>query len=402
MLGLSNSNTLTTAQTTFRSKLQEPVHVSVSPPLQHNRQLAYVDAVRIIGALAVVLGHICSEVIFDWKTDHAALPVSNGAWWYALTIDSLSRFAVPVFVMLSGAMLLKPNSRQSTGEFYKRRMTRIGVPALFWSAVFFVLVAKNPTYGISDALMKLAAGEPAAHLHFVFRIAGLYLFTPFLRIALGAMTRRQAIQVTIACFALAIVDALLKPILRTHDTGTEVWAGHSSLVANFVPFIGYYLAGYLLSDVQLSKRRQFFALLGVLIGGLTVAAGTGFMRNIFGAITTDDPRSVFFFDLLNPARVLVALCAFSLFRSWFSGSWPDKPVYKFISNVTATLGVYLVHPLMMGVLYKFNLDARSLGVWIGVPITFVMVALMSFGFSIVVSKIPVMKWIVGCGNDRKC
>src|SRR5690606_12124480 len=119
--------------------------------------------------------------------------------------------------------------------------------------------------------MNLLAGEPAAHLHFVFRIAGLYLFTPFLRIALGAMTRRQTLQVTIACFALAIVDALIKPVLRTHVTATEVWVAHSSLVSTFVPFLGYYLAGYLFADVQLGKRGQYLAGLGVFVGALTVA-----------------------------------------------------------------------------------------------------------------------------------
>lgn len=373
-------------------------------PTQNRAHLPYVDAIRILGALAVVLGHICSDIIFDWETDHPIQPVTDGQWWYALLIDSMSRFAVPVFVMLSGAMLLKPNSRQTMGEFYRRRLARIGVPAIFWSALFFFLVTRHYGFsleGLKIATLKLAAGEPAAHLHFVFRIAGLYLFTPFLRIALGAMTRRQAIQVTIACFVLATIDALIKPMLRTHVSGMEVWSAHSTLVSTFVPFLGYYLAGYLFADFQLKRRGQVFALLGVVVGGLIVAGGTGFMRHIFGAVTPDDPRTVVFFDLLNPSRVVVALCAFALFRSWFTGSWPDKPLYKFISHTLApaTLGVYLVHPLMMGIIDKLELDARSIGVWIGVPITFVMVAVLSFGFSVVASKIPGVRWIVGCGKD---
>src|SRR5690606_14596434 len=129
-------------------------------------------------------------------------------------------------------------------------------------------------------------------------------------------------QVTIACFALAIVDALIKPVLRTHVTATEVWAAHSSFVSTFVPFLGYYLAGYLFADVQLGKRGQYLAGLGVIVGALTVAGGTGVLRHIFGTISTNAPRSMIFFDFLNPARILVALCAFALFRSWFIGSWP--------------------------------------------------------------------------------
>lgn len=376
----------------------EPKYVAL--PTQQNRHLAYVDAVRIIGALAVVLGHICSDIIFGWKLDHPTPPVSNNQWWYALLIDSMSRFAVPVFVMLSGAMLLKPNSRQSAKQFYQRRLVRIGVPAIFWSALFFYLVARNDEYGLRVAFLKLASGEPAAHLHFIFRIAGLYLITPFLRVALSAMTRRQTIQLTAICFGLAMVDGLIKPILRTHDSGGSVWAAHSSFVSNFVPFLGYYIAGYLLADVELSRRGRRWAFAGVVVGGLVVACGSAMMRNIYGTLTTDDPRTVIFFDLLNPARVAVALCAFAMFRSWFRGTWPDKPIYKFISNTLApaTLGVYLVHPLMMGIVDKLELDARTIGVWIGIPITFVMVALMSFGFSVVVSKIPALRWIVGCGK----
>jgi len=52
--------------------------------------------------------------------------------------NSLSKPSVPLFVMLTGALLLMP---EKVGEplsvFFKKRLNRIGLPFLFWGVVYF-------------------------------------------------------------------------------------------------------------------------------------------------------------------------------------------------------------------------------------------------------------------------
>ena len=49
----------------------------------------------------------------------------------------LVRAGVPLFVMLSSALLLP--LRQTTGDFLKRRFMRVALPFIIWSAIFAFL-----------------------------------------------------------------------------------------------------------------------------------------------------------------------------------------------------------------------------------------------------------------------
>ena len=47
--------------------------------------------------------------------------------WYSVA-NTVTRWCVPVFFMLSGALLLAPGLHESAGRFYRRRAWRIGLP----------------------------------------------------------------------------------------------------------------------------------------------------------------------------------------------------------------------------------------------------------------------------------
>ena len=65
-------------------------------------RLAYGDTIRVCGLIAVMLIHICG---FGRRP---ALAEDAAGWWICNLLSALSQWAVPVFVMLSGALLLNP------------------------------------------------------------------------------------------------------------------------------------------------------------------------------------------------------------------------------------------------------------------------------------------------------
>lgn len=76
-----------------------------------NNRIEYLDLLRILASIAVVIIHICSS---KWYAIN-----SNTNEWSILNIyDSLSRWAVPVFVMISGAIFL--SSDYSIEKLYKK------------------------------------------------------------------------------------------------------------------------------------------------------------------------------------------------------------------------------------------------------------------------------------------
>ena len=104
---------------------------------------ASLELLRTAAALAVVGVHAAAMVL-------VALPDGQGsAWWAANLWDSFCHWCVPVFVMISGAVLLSGPADQPAGEFYRRRALRLWQPALFWTLLYLALAAATALAALS-------------------------------------------------------------------------------------------------------------------------------------------------------------------------------------------------------------------------------------------------------------
>ena len=63
----------------------------------------YADILRVSAIVGVVFLHVAAQIIYQFNT------VGRGWWWTANVIDSCTRWAVPIFIMLSGMLLLDPS-----------------------------------------------------------------------------------------------------------------------------------------------------------------------------------------------------------------------------------------------------------------------------------------------------
>ena len=97
----------------------------------NSNRIVYCDVLKILASIAVVLIHVCS----NWWY---ALDVKSKSWMVINIFDSLCRWAVPVFLMLSGATLMDYRKHYDTKTFLKKRVLRTVIPFLFWSIVVLV------------------------------------------------------------------------------------------------------------------------------------------------------------------------------------------------------------------------------------------------------------------------
>jgi len=67
-------------------------------------RLAWVGYLRVLAILAVVAIHVSGLTVVNPATHGSA------AWWVAEVLNECTRWAVPMFVLVSGALLLKPSS----------------------------------------------------------------------------------------------------------------------------------------------------------------------------------------------------------------------------------------------------------------------------------------------------
>jgi surface polysaccharide O-acyltransferase-like enzyme len=353
------------------------------------RRMHYGDAVRILGTVAVVIGHVA-----DMRFGGHAL---DRDWWISNIWEGIARWAVPAYIMLSGALLLDPAREEPPGEFYRKRLARIGVPLVFWTAFFmafrlWVLVPKG--WGTPRQVwLDLAMGKPYMHLHFIFRIAGLYFFTPMMRVWLRHTTRGMQIGAIVTALALSSADSIMNGI-----TGNE-----PSVFARFVPFVGYYLLGYLLRDTRVSKAGLRWCWAGCFAMAAILVLGTGLLVKLTGGAVKWYPSiNMMLYDFLSPVRIIMAVCVWLIFVNTFTEPWPNSKARRDAVQrwAATTLGLYLVHPFFRELLYFTKMWDAGKGVWwpnvwLGIPLASLAVYVLALVTTAVLMKIPYVRRITG-------
>lgn len=88
-----------------------------------NDRIGYIELLRIIACFLVIVNHT-NSVIFLNNTPHVPL------WWYSVGIFLLSRIAVPIFIMITGATIL--SKRENYKKSLKRVFRVIGAVIIFF------------------------------------------------------------------------------------------------------------------------------------------------------------------------------------------------------------------------------------------------------------------------------
>ncbi|PRX98727.1 acyltransferase [Allonocardiopsis opalescens] len=260
--------------------------------------LAWLDLARIGATVAVVLIHVLAPVVEARTT-----PFAGPAWWVADIGNSAVRWCVPIFIMISGALLLQPGRGRGAKEFYLRRVSRIGLPVVVWSVGYLVFHHYWSGIDAQDAVRQLLSGSPSLHLYFLYVICGLYVITPFLRVLTAHASRRLVWAFALLMLGLGVVD---------HTLATLGETGEPNAATRFLPFVGYYLFGWLLREAATDRRSVLLAGSAFLGGIALTVAGTGAGSLVQGGW---DTYGKYVLNSLSPTVALMSLGSFVLWRA---------------------------------------------------------------------------------------
>lgn len=338
-----------------------------------DKRMDDLDGLRVLATFAVMLLHTASG---KWYTTDV-----HSVEWQLLNIwDSLVRWAVPVFVMISGAVFLGREipPRQIFGKYILRLVTAFA----FWSALYALIAGGGAGH------MLLAAAQGEYHMWFIPMMAGLYLCMPLLR------RLAEEPKLTRYFLALALVFTFLLPQLvqLVRDFGGETpkkaAAALSSQLGNLdLRFVAgypcYFLAGWYLRRRDWRGRRALFCGLG-LLGFLATA-----LLDAVLALRQDAPVGTYY----GSFTLGVLLESVSIF-CWFQDRAPASPRVRAILRELSRLsfGAYLVHALVLQQLERrLGWHALSFHPALSVPALACVVFVLSFGISWLLHRIPVLK-----------
>lgn len=108
--------------------------MEVTEITKQEERIEYFDVLRVIAMLAVILNHSFGHFSVD-----ECLKYQNTLIWHVdNTLNTFTRFNVPIFLMISGALLLKNEKSESVEYLFKKRIPRILVPFLVWDMIYIV------------------------------------------------------------------------------------------------------------------------------------------------------------------------------------------------------------------------------------------------------------------------
>lgn len=336
-----------------------------------NKRLLWVDVMRVIAIFLVVLVHT--------STLPANLPDIRISFFYLVSF-TLVKVSVPLFIMLSGALLI--GKQESISNFFSKRAVKVLVPWILWTCIYMAWNYNVHSYHPANFSQWKYFFELTffSQLWFLPLIFSLYILTPILRLFVPQMTTTQRVYLMIIWFIFVSV------IPYVHTGTTFPSASESGLVPVSLYYSGYFILGYFLTNMSLPKNliRRSFGLILIGIALTFVELGLLKGQNIF--------------DYFAPNIVVTSVGVFLLIYSYFLKLKTRKGPKEFIARVgNASMGIYIVHGLIAEILNSATPELSE--VLKGIPLlhgyfyaTVLFVA--SFFFVMLLKKIPGVRLLV--------
>lgn len=309
------------------------------------------DAIRLIATLAIVLLHTAANGVTQ-------LTVGSFDWWLANVADSAGRVGVPLFLMLTGAILL-PRQNESILHFYTRRWQRIAWPAFIWT-LFYLVWAQFKAYwkqeplALSDQLTGIITGHSYFHLWFIYLLIGVYGILPFVRWLWQQLNRRQQIAVTVMALGLQQLGLIMRFCADGCTPFTTVsWTVPHWLVNAdqqpwpfwFVAYLPYLLLGALLRQLSAQPKPN---LLRLLLAATIIS--TAFLYALQRLHYSAEPFYYAYHRLSLPVMCSAILLWYLVFHERSNCAVPNttaKPGGFSAAIIQHSFGIYLVHPIWL-------------------------------------------------------
>lgn len=382
-----------------------------------DNRIVWLDVIRCV-AMIMVIGVHCIDPFYISPTMRA---IPEYTHWAAI-YGSLLRPSVPLFVMMTGLLLL-PVKKQPLGKFYKKRIYRVLFPFLIWSVLysmfpwvtgvlglpkeiigdFFCYTQGQESQSLIDSLKDVAMipfnfSHKENHMWYIYLLIGLYLYMPFFSAWIENADRK-----TKRAFLLIWIISLFIPYLKEYVAnclfersgyvfGTDTW-NEFGLFYYFAGFNGYLLLGhYVKKGNDWSLMKTFILCILMFAVGYYITY-TGFSTTASNPNATETEMELFF-TFCSPNVLLMTLATFLLLQKVVI---TNSTVIKVLANMTQCgFGIYMVHYFVVGPFFLL-IEPSSLPIPLQVPLMAICIFLCSWAFTALIYKLMPRKavWFMG-------
>ena len=356
------------------------------------KRIIYLDYLRVLAIFGVLLNHI--------STFCNGGSVFNSS--IAMFYNSLGRIGVPVFLMLTGILLL--NNKLPIKDFIKRRYPRVIIPFLFWIGLFilFKMFVLDPSL-VGQKAITSAVNSFFCDRWYVWMILGVYLVIPIFAAFIKG-TKFEGVKYFLIIW---LITSILITISKIFD-----FKLYYLDLAIFSGPIGFLMLGYYLhyKEFNISPKKVviisllvfiLFTLIKTFISIDYLSISYSFRYYMFAE------KSHLEIDIIS----IIQVASFFLIVKYIPmvKSGICEKITKFcnkknmllltISMSQASYGIYLCHYFITlsvrKILQAYNMSYTDMHAVIFVPVFTIFVLFASYGIMMILNKVPVINKLTG-------
>lgn len=338
------------------------------------KRTSYIEFLRILATFIVVIDHIVVVAISQFSKQ---LTVNKAITYYS--IRHIVHVCVPIFVMITGYLLLNPQKEIPLKNIVKKYVFKM-VVVLFSFGTFYSWIElifdshKVSILQIPKAFYNVLIGKTWDHMWYLYMLIGLYFIIPILKKFINNSTKKDLDY-------FLIVNIIFLSIFPMINNLFKINIGFTIPIATLYPLylvLGYYIG----NDFIKIKKKYLYLIAGI---DILVFISSSILDNKYGLLgfrRLGDYDSIFVLSL--------SVFVFLLVKQ--AKDFCDKHYNNTIKLISrCSFGIYIIHMFFINVLYKvLKVNPLNHNSLIILPLS-ILIFVLSFIGSFILTKIPFIK-----------
>ncbi len=354
----------------------------------------YLEIMRIIAVFFVIFNHTSNNGFFLFSLH----PTNSLQFWLYLFISIFCKFSVPLFFMISGALLLD-DKKDSLKELYKKKIFNIFIILLTFSFVYYIFDIYNNqlSFSFNVFFSRLYSYRLKYHLWYLYAYIAFLITIPFLRSLVKNLKNKYFYYMIILSIILTGILPCLEYLIFHGNITLNNDIRPSWILQSIIlyPCIGYYLEHRI--TLENNKKNNLLILCAVNMLGIFISCYMTYLKGQIDGFLTESDSQTFFGNFILLNAIFIYIITKYIYTNH---NILHKFDNLFLSVGKCSFGIYLIHVFVLenfSFIYHIFCFLKNLGInsMISCFIYCFIIMCCSYFSTLIISKIPIIKKIVG-------
>ncbi|MBQ6100170.1 MAG: acyltransferase [Methanobrevibacter sp.] len=357
------------------------------------KRIFYFDFLRALAIIGIIFCHASTQFV--------VLDIGSVNFYFSAFFDCFRDFCVPAFVMLSGALLI--GKKDSLISFFKKRLSRIFIPFLFWYVIYviysFFKIKHNIDLNNALNIFLGKSGTLGVAFWFIWMIIIVYL-------AIFAINKiiefgdRKTEGFKDKFLKILTVLSLVYIILYQFNFLPD--AIYKQILGYYISFISYAIIGYFIANNDFIQKRIDSTKLALITLILFAFSYIYYIIN-FVVAKSLIYNHFMYLSYFNISILFISICFFLMFKyssetQFFKKLENSKYGDMVIELSKYSYGIYLAHYVVLFELKRFvyfNIGSNYMNSIIAIPAYVLVTLAITVAILWVLNRIPYINRISG-------